>query len=160
VYQRIATTLRLHDEAQFEAGAGAPEMVAERDAVLRLVRDAQAVFLALLEVSGHRLNVDLRGSYGPAHEHVRALAAAIADVLGLAADRIEGRPTGPQPDLRRLLARAEDAVANVPAVVHLQARLLLYHDLVGTVVLLDRDVDALEPHVSPAAARAAASAPR
>ena len=45
-------------------------------------------------------------------------------------------------------------------VAHLQARLLLYHDLVGTVVLLDRDVDALEPHASPAAARAAAAAPR
>jgi multidrug resistance protein MdtO len=148
VYQNIATTLRLHDEAQFEAGAGRAEMVAARDAVLRLVGDTQTVFLALLEVVRHRLNVDLGPSLGATRERLHELGVGIAETLGLAADRADGRPTGTLPDLPALLAEAERAAAPTELAVddrtaaHLGARLLLYRDLVGALVLLTRDLDA------------------
>ena len=141
VYQHITTTLRLHDEAQFEEKAGSPDAVAERDAVLRLVGDAQSVFLALLEIVRHRLNVDVARSFGAAQETVHALAVGIVDALGAAADRVEGRAPAPMPDLRALRERAEAAIATAPGAGHVQARLLLYRDVVGTVLVLTRDVE-------------------
>jgi multidrug resistance protein MdtO len=142
VYQHIATTLRLHDEGQFEPGAGLPDAVVERDAALRVVGDAQSVFLALLEIVRHRLNVDVARSFGAAQETVHALAVGIVDALGAAADRVEGRASAPMPDLRALRERAEAAIAAAPGAGHVQARLLLYRDVVGTVLVLTRDVDA------------------
>lgn len=144
VYQCMATTLRLHDEAQFEAGAGHPEMIAVRDAVLRLTSDAQAVFLAMLDLVRHRLNVDLGPLAEPTRPTRRALAVGIADSLAGVADRIDGRAVGPTPDLRDLLARAEAAAAD-GASAHLRARLLLYRDLVSPVLLLREDAAALPP---------------
>jgi hypothetical protein len=141
VYQHIATTLRLHDEAGFEEKAGLPDAVAERDAVLRLVGDAQAVFLALLEIVRHRLNVDVVGSFGAAHDTVHALAVGIVEALERAADRVDGRPAKPMPDLRALRERAEAARAAAPGAAHVQARLLLYRDVVGTLLVLTRDVE-------------------
>jgi len=142
IYQHLATTLRLHDEAQFEPGAGLPEVVGERDAVLRLVGDAQSVFLVVLEVVRHRLNVDLTGSVGAVREALHPLAVGIADALEIAGDRVDGRPPRAMPDLRALREGTEAAMAAVPSNAHVQARLLLYRDLVGTVLLLTRDVDA------------------
>jgi multidrug resistance protein MdtO len=141
VYQHIATTLRLHDEAGFEEKAGLPDAVAERDAVLRLVGDAQAVFLALLEIVRHRLNVDVVGSFGAAHDTVHSLAVGIVDALERAADRVEGKPARPMPDLRALRERAEAARAAAPGAAHVQARLLLYRDVVGTLLVLTRDAE-------------------
>jgi len=145
VYQGLATTMRLHDEAQFEAGGGRPEMVAARDTILGLVRDAQAVFLVLLDLVRHRLNVDLGDRSGPSRAGRRELAAGIADMLLWAAARVEGKPTPDPPDLVTLLAHAEQAGATAATgtaeqAEHLRARLLLYRDLVGTLELLDRDV--------------------
>jgi hypothetical protein len=119
-----------------------PDAVAERDAVLRLVGAAQSVFLALLEIVRHRLNVDVARSFGAAQETVHALAVGIVDALGAAADRIEGRAPAPMPDLRALRERAEAAIAAAPGAGHVQARLLLYRDVVGTLLVLTRDVDA------------------
>jgi multidrug resistance protein MdtO len=149
VYQNLATTLRLHDEAQFETGAGRPEQVAARDAVLRLVTDAQSVFLVLLDVVRHRLDVDLGWTKGAAWERLHALAVGIVDTLEKAAERVEGRAGETMPDLRGLLAHVEEAVASTPSPVgdprgsvHLHARLMLYRDLVRTLELLARDLDA------------------
>jgi hypothetical protein len=59
VYQNLLTTLRLRDEAGYEPGATLPETLAARDAVLRLVGDAQGLFLAILSLVRHRLDIDL-----------------------------------------------------------------------------------------------------
>ena len=106
----------------------------------------------------------MTGSVGAVREALHPLAVGIADALEIAGDRVDGRATRAMPDLRALREGAEAAMAGVQSVVHVQARLLLYRDLVGTVLLLTRDVDArawtrdadrLAPALAPGSSRAA-----
>jgi len=152
VYSDLATTLRLTDEARFEAGAGRPTAVAERSAILRLATDAQAVLLAALALVRHRLDVDLGAQVAPARASLRALALGIVASLDAAAERVGGATRPPVPELDRLLAGAEEAVTSLRArmsdarvAVHLDARVALYRDLVGTLRQLGRDLDAPPP---------------
>jgi hypothetical protein len=148
VYQSVASTLQLHEEARFEAGASRPEAVAERASVLRATNHALAAMLALLAIVRHRLVFDLAAFAGPP-ARFRALGAAIAETFERLAERLEDRCSGTLPDLRPLLSDTEEAVATEASeavgVVHLRARVALYRTLIDTVGPLVQDVLALAP---------------
>ncbi len=77
VYQDLATTLRLHDESKFEPGAGTAEARAARESVARIAEHAQAVFLALLSVVRHRIDVSLGALPDAVRQPLRTLGEAI-----------------------------------------------------------------------------------
>jgi len=135
VYQNLLTTLRLHDEAGYEPGAALPETLFARDAVLRLVGDAQGLFLAILSLVRHRLDVDLHELPEAVRGNFRSFGVAVAESIEAAAARVEGRSVA-VPDYRTLLANTERAfthrsLASLDARLrtHLEARLGLYRDL-------------------------------
>jgi multidrug resistance protein MdtO len=135
VYQNLLTTLRLHDEAGYEPGATLPETLAARDAVLRLVGDAQGLFLAILSLVRHRLDIDLHDVPEALRNNLRSFGVAVAESIDSAAARVEGRSLAVT-DYRPLLASAERAFAQPSLATldarlrtHLEARLELYRDL-------------------------------
>jgi len=160
VYQELATTLRLHDESKFEPGAGTPEARAARESVARIAEHAQAVFLALLSVVRHRIDVSLGTLPDAVRQPVRTLGEAIADSLEVVADRVEGKGGGALPPISALLARAEAAAADAEQTAdprlaaHLQGRLAAYKQLVRRLEFLERDTEiaATVPEALPAPA--------
>lgn len=147
VYQDLATTLRLHDESKFEPSAGTAEARAARESVARLAEHAQAVFLALLSVVRHRIDVSLGALPDTVRQPLRTLGDAIGDVLEAVADRVEGKGDVAVPPLAALLSRAEAAAVDAEGIAdprlaaHLQGRLAAYHQLVARLELLERDVE-------------------
>jgi multidrug resistance protein MdtO len=147
VYQDLAMTLRLHDESKFEPGAGTAEARAARESVARLAEHAQAVFLALLSVVRHRIDVSLGALPDTVRQPLRTLGDAIGDVLEAVADRVEGKGDVAVPPLAALLSRAEAAAVDAEGIAdprlaaHLQGRLAAYHQLVARLELLERDVE-------------------
>jgi multidrug resistance protein MdtO len=149
VYQDLTTTLRLQDESKLEWSSGRADAEAERARVARLAADALGVFLALLAVVRHRLDVDLAAMPPAVHERLQTLAEEVAAQLRGLANQIEGKPEpiiasilGP------LLALADEACREAgPALdplmrVHLQARLAVYGDLVSRLAQLAHDAEA------------------
>jgi uncharacterized membrane protein YccC len=147
VYQDLATTLRLHDEAKFEPGAGTPEARAARESVARIAEHAQAVFLALLSVVRHRIDVSLGALPDTVRQPLRTLGDAIGDSLEVVADRVEGKGDVAVPPVAALLSRAEAAAVDAESIgdprlaAHLQGRLAAYHQLVARLELLERDAE-------------------
>jgi hypothetical protein len=142
IYRSLADALQLREEAGYEAGASAPEVVALRAGVLRATDHALAAMLALLAVVRHRLAADLQAS-AETHARLQALAGGIAATFEGLADRFDGRPSASPPDLDALLARAEATAVGPAATAHLRARIALYRALVGTMHPLARDAAAL-----------------
>jgi multidrug resistance protein MdtO len=160
VYQDLATTLRLHDESKFEPGAGTPEARAARESVARIAEHSQAVFMALLSVVRHRIDVSLGSLPDSVRQPVRALGDAIGDSLVVVADRVEGKGDVALPPVSALLSRAEAAAVDVERTAdprlaaHLEGRLAAYHQLVRRLELLERDTEiaATVPEALPAPA--------
>ena len=139
VYQDLGTVRELLESSKFESGA-------ERRGRLEAIRDAaQALFLRQLAIIQHR--PDLRPSAVP--EPLRAASAkfraTLAGVLLNLADRVEGKPERPIPDLPSALAELEQTVAaqiktvtdpNVAA--QIRARLALYQETLPSVMKLSR----------------------
>jgi multidrug resistance protein MdtO len=141
VYQNLLATLRLHDEASTEPGAALPESRAARDRVLRLVGEAQGLFLAILSIVRHRLDIDLHPVPESLRSKLRSFGAAVAETIEVGAACVEGRSAA-VPDYRGLFAEADRAFAQAPLATlddrlraHLEARLELYRELLP---LLDR----------------------
>jgi len=158
VYQNLLTTLRLHDEASYEPGSTLPQTLAARDAVLRLVGDAQGLLLTILSLVRHRLDIDLHDVPEALRGNFHSFNAAVAESIEAAAARVEGRPVA-VPDYRARLAEAERVFAE-PSLArldarlrtHLAARLELYRDLLP---LLDQlAIDSAARPFAPAAASA------
>ncbi len=157
VYQNLLATLRLRDEASYEPGAAKPETVSARSAVLRLVSDAQGLFLGILTLVRHRLDVDLHDVPEAARRDLHLVGMGVAETIDAAANRVDGRSAA-FPDCRALLAEAERALVS-PALAaldarrraHLEARVGLYRDLLP---LLDRlAIDSESRSLAPLAVR-------
>jgi multidrug resistance protein MdtO len=148
VYQDLTTTLRLQDESKLEWSQGRADAEAERARVARLAADALGVFLALLAVVRHRLDVDLTAMPPAVHERLQALAEEVAAQLGALANQIEGRPEPITSTLGPLLALADEALRDAgpaldpPVRANLQARLAVYGDLVSRLAQLAHDAEA------------------
>jgi hypothetical protein len=142
IYRSLAQALQLNEEAVYEAGSSAPEVVALRSGALRATDHALAAMLALLAVVRHRLAVDLP-PLAESHERLHVLAAGITTTFDALADRFDGHPAAAPPDLPALLARAEESATAPAAAAHLRARIALYRTLVGTLAPLTRDAVAL-----------------
>ncbi len=141
VYDELRTVMRLRDEARFEPGANEPDVAALRHQGMRLSADAQTVFLGLLAVGRHRMDVDLGPIPEPLHRPLHVLARAIGDALAAAADRVDGGSGGSiaQHDaaVRNARDRLVDELAAVPQHIEspaLAARVALYRAVVPALV--------------------------
>jgi multidrug resistance protein MdtO len=145
VYQDLATTLRLHDESKFEWGAGLADAKAERAYVARLAADTQAIFLAVLAMVHHRLNVDFTAMPPVVRKEFRSLAEVVASRLETLADQTEGKAglntsdLGPQLALARTVADDTMPALEPQLRAHLPGRLALYKDLVAKIAQFERD---------------------
>jgi hypothetical protein len=111
-YQELNTTLRLRDESKFEWGARLADAEAERAHAVRLVADAQSVFMALLALIHHRLKADLSSLPSALYKAFQALAQGVIMQLETLANRVEGKAEGPSPALPILFTRVEEAAQN------------------------------------------------
>lgn len=111
IFQDLAATLRLHGEAQFEPGAASPARQAEQHELLRLLQEAQQVFLIVAGLVRNRLNVAIGQVELPARQQLHAIALAVGPQLEAAADALAGRPARPPADLDALIDAAEGALA-------------------------------------------------
>jgi hypothetical protein len=156
VYQGIATTLSMRDEAAFEANAGTTEVVAARAAVHDVLPLVQDVFLATIAVARHRRDVSLIAAPAPIVSALRVYSSGLAAQLEAIAARLAGTPEPETPDLRALLADASAAVAAQRAVaaptaesegllVHAEARVEIQRELLELVERLDRQSRAIAP---------------
>ena len=159
VYQDLTTTLRLQDESKLEWSRDRAHAEAERARIARLAADALGVFLTLLAVVRHRLDVDLTTLPPAVEARLKALAQEVTVLLGALADQVEGKAQAGTPPLGPLLAAATEAIRDAgPALdprmqVHLQGRVAVYGDLVAYLTQLAHDVEtpvAVEPGASTA----------
>ena len=109
------------------------------------------MFLTLLAVVCHRLDVDLTAMPPAVHARLQALAAGVTALLEALADGVEGRAQPITPSLGPLLAHAAEAVREAePGLdplmrAHLQGRPVVYGDLVSR---LTRLADAVEAPIA------------
>ena len=139
VYQNFGAVSELLESSKFEPGA-------EQRGRLEIIGNtAQALFLHQLAIIQHRS--DLRPSSVP--EPLRAASArfraTLAGMLLNFADRVEGKPERPMPDLPSALAELEQTVAaqintvtDANVVAQIRARLTLYQEAVPLVLRLTR----------------------
>jgi uncharacterized membrane protein YccC len=141
IYQQLGAVLALQDEAWAEPGAAAPAAVAQRRALRNLLALVEELFLALLAVARHRIEVDLAAALaGRPTPHLRGFALAVGAALEVAARWLERDGDERAPDLDGALERAAaEARAHIEglrgdgepvAAGHLEARLALYQALV------------------------------
>src|SRR5262249_16377460 len=148
VYPAPATPLRLHDESKLEWSRRRADAEAERARIARLAADALDVFLTLLAVVHHRLDVDLSAMPPALFARFQALAAEVTTMLGALANQVEGRAGSITPTLGPLLARANEAARDAePSIdpvmrANLHGRLAVYSDLVSRLTQLAHDVEA------------------
>src|SRR5262249_57191908 len=123
-----------------------------------LAADALGVFLTLLAVVRHRLDVDLTAIPPAVEARLQALAREVTVLLGALADEVEGKAQPITPTLGPLLARATEPIRDAgPALdplveVHLQGRVAVYGDLVARLTQLAHDVETpipVHPTASP-----------
>lgn len=163
IYQGLAATESMHDEAAFEGNSGMPEVRAARAGVRRLLTLAQDAMIAASAVVRHRVDVDL--SIAPDHlaDPLRALSAALGRKLDAISARIAGSagagpdaaPAEPAPllaALERALAEALDRHAprapgdpETALLAHVSARVALQRELVAVVDRLDRETSMVAP---------------
>ena len=130
IYQDLGDLRQLFESAKFEPGAPRRER-------LEVIGDtAQMLFLHQLAIIQH--HPDLRPSSVP--EPLRAASArfraSLAELLQNLADRVEGKPERPMPDLPAELAKLEQAVAtqmeaatDATLAAQIRARLVLYQEV-------------------------------
>jgi multidrug resistance protein MdtO len=119
VYRALERVLRLREEAALEPGATAPTERLERDRILDLTADAQAVFLALLALARHRLSPDAAAVPDEAVPRLEVFDRGVRRALELTASSIERPAAGPAPDFSSLLEpldRVDAALASAPTV--------------------------------------------
>jgi uncharacterized membrane protein YccC len=128
IYRALASVLRLREEARMEPGAQSPGARAERDRILTLTGEAQAVFLALLALARHRLArtavalpAELADRAAAFHQSVRRTLESMATALAVSRDSAAYRAAlpsrsepstdleGPLADLERNLARSTES---------------------------------------------------
>jgi hypothetical protein len=157
IFQDLASTMRMHGEAQFEPGAATAEHRAQQQRLLGLLQDAQQVFLIVAGFVRNRLNVALKQIDSPARQQVHEVAVAVGTSLDAAADRLAGRTPRAAPSLRALVEAAESylthataATAAVPAssLADLRAQLELYRSLVPLIESLTAHADAVQASVA------------
>jgi multidrug resistance protein MdtO len=131
------------EEAGFE-----PSVPGERDwdtraALQRVTIDAQAVFLNQLAIARHRPDFVVALLPPALRAGIRRLNTAVAARLDAVADRIEGKPETPLPDLQAPLADLAGIVESLPGaaasgdvVAEARARLELYRVLVPRIEAL------------------------
>lgn len=141
VYDELRTVMRLRDEARFEPGAQEPQVIALRQQGMRLSADAQTVFLGLLAVGRHRMDVDLGELPESLHRPLHVLARAIGDGLMVAADRVDPQAPGARAQhdaaVRAARDRLTEQLAAVPDAVdvpQVAARVALYRAVVPALV--------------------------
>jgi multidrug resistance protein MdtO len=153
VYGQLAAALRLSAEAAIELDAA--ESRREREHVGRLTAQAQTVFLSLLALMRHRLAPSFPILPAPLQEAMRALDHGVGEAMDSLADRLDGRPARPLPDLARLLdevdalvppegegeAPARDGAAAVRIVE--RDHVAIAATVVREVAVLQADVDAV-----------------
>jgi hypothetical protein len=105
----LAATLRMREESRMEPGAGSAAAHAERERILRLAGHVQAVFLALLVLARHRLTSGVADVPDHLVRAIDSVDRSLGEALTGLADAIEGRPTGPVPDLTGALHDLEQA---------------------------------------------------
>lgn len=108
VYGELAAALRLSAEAAIELDAAESRL--EREHLGRVTAQAQTVFLALLALIRHRLAPTFPILSAPLQEAMRALDAGAGEAMDSLADRLDGRPARPLPDLARLLEHVDALV--------------------------------------------------
>jgi multidrug resistance protein MdtO len=152
VYGELAAALRLSAEAVSELDAAESRL--EREHVGRLTAQAQTVFLSLLALIRHRLAPTFPILHTPLQEAMRALDDGVGEAMHSLADRLDGRPARPLPDLTRLLddvdalvppegdvgAAARDGAAAVRIVE--RDHVAIAATLVREIAVLQADVDA------------------
>src|SRR5215831_3591150 len=87
VYQDLTTTLRLQDESKLEWSSRDTHAAAERERIGRLAGDALGVFLTMLAVVHHRLDVDFTAMPPAVFARFHALAQGVTALLGALADQ-------------------------------------------------------------------------
>jgi multidrug resistance protein MdtO len=159
VYQGLATTLSMHDEAAFEPNAGTAEVVSAREAVRRFVPLAQEVFLGSLAVANHRLDANLWEAPQAVVEKLRAYSAGLGEKLDAIGDRLSGAVERPSPDLGALLDAARKTVAEHRAALaasaetagvlsHAEARIEVQRELLELVERADDAARAIAPRLA------------
>ena len=156
IYQQLGAVLALEDDAWAEPGAGTRAAVAQRRALRNLLALVEELFLAMLAVARHRIEVDLASALASRPTpHLRGLAQAVAGALEVAARRLERGGDERAPDLAgalesasaeareqiEALRRSGDAVA----AGHLEARLALYRALEPVLQRVVRSIEVLPP---------------
>lgn len=111
IFQDLASTLRLHAEAQFEPGAGTPEHQAEQQRLLALHQQVQQISLLIAALVRNRLNVALGGVELPSRAALREVALALSATLESAADALVGRASCPASSLDERIAATEAVLA-------------------------------------------------
>ncbi len=133
-----------------EPGASAPAARAERDTILRLTADAQAVFLALLALARHRVAIDRTSAPATVAAHTDHFDRDVRQAIETIADNLEGKE-GPRPDLQARFDELERAGADwrAPAVMvgasalaYLRGEIAVRRDVMAEVLRLSRAVDA------------------
>lgn len=159
IFQDLASTLRLHGEAQFEPGAERPERVAEGERLLALLHEAQGAFLVLLGIVRNRLNVAPGRLPLASVPRVHEIALAVSVRLEAAADAVAGRAPRAAPELEPLLEAAETSLAaeaptatDQRAVALLRGHLELYRALPPILERLTEGANALWSGAQPARA--------
>jgi multidrug resistance protein MdtO len=150
VYRDLAATLRLREESRMEPGAGSADAYAEREHVLRLTGDVQAVFLALLVLARHRLISGVADVPDPLVRSIDRLHAALGQALTALAAAVEAKPAPPAPDLEAALQHLEQATAGAlggaaqalgpEAVASVHGLLAMDREVVELISRLARDV--------------------
>jgi multidrug resistance protein MdtO len=150
VYHGLAAVLRLREESIMEPGASAPAARAERDAILQLTADTQAVFLALLALARHRVAIDVRAVPATVAARTEQFDRDVCQAIETIAAKLEGKE-GQRPDLQARFDELERAGADWPAptvkvdasaLAHLQGESAVRRDVMTEVLRLSRAVGA------------------
>jgi multidrug resistance protein MdtO len=116
VYRDLAATLRLREESRMEPGAASPAAIEARERALHLTGDVQAIFLALLVLTRHRLTASLAGELpAPLAGAVDRFHEALGAALEALAAVVAGQSAPARPDLPGELDRLERAAAEALA---------------------------------------------
>jgi len=140
IFTDLATTLRLHGEAQFEPGAATAEHQAQQHRLLALLQETQQAFLLVAGFVRNRMNEALGQIDLPARAALHEIALGVGANLEAAADQLAGRPVRAAPSLPALVAAAEAILASdagastdlpgaAKALVVLRGQLELYRSL-------------------------------
>jgi hypothetical protein len=129
-YQDFGAVRQLFESSKFESGAAIRERLEEINAT------AQMLFLHLLAIIQHRPDLPPLAVPEPIRTAPARFRTAVANVVLILSDRVEGKPEHPMPDLESSLAELErtvhaqiHSVSDASLVAQIRARLALYQDI-------------------------------